>query len=278
MKGIILIDYGCSSYDQSLNSLPYCTNTVYDKPAILHTLENLRRKDLSSFIIIGKQRSIEVVMNLNTEIQSLGIEASYKINETNSFLEICKSFQTEVQDQNFVLLFGDTIVLEPLKEVIKETEPQASIFVAPATKEDQGPSLEIGKHNLLISIFGGETIEGSHVFRGLSIWDKSFTTHLEVLGQKNSSAEFIDLLDLYERKGLLTTSEEESVRPLGTPQALVNAQQIVQIKKEGSSKVINQSKKEAKVVIGMCLFNPGPYLKPCLQSLLSQEYNQFKIN
>lgn len=286
MKGVILAGGSNRQFSSSIKNSSKYLLPVFDKPMIYYSIETLKNSGIRDILIISDAEFIsDFVQTLGSGI-NFGVNFTYKIQNGHGgsahALTLAKDFS---EKENLAVIFADNIFENSFSDSVFYFQKGAQIF----TKKTENPSrfgiVETRSDESVRSIEEKPDFPKSNLAQtGFFLFDNQLFDFIEqVTPSKKGQLEITEVLHLYLEKNELKNSEISDMWIcIKSPEDLLEASILTQESSSSASKTkpLRPSKKTkdpSKITIGVLTHNSENYVKSCLNSLLTQDYENVEL-
>lgn len=213
MRGVIL----AGGTGTRLHPLTLVTNKhllpVYKKPMIYYPIETLRSVGIKEILIVTSGEHLGHFYRLLRTGEELGVELHYEIQEgndgTGAALLCAEEF---VKDDDFMVILGDNIVCEDIKQFVDDFEQEkdefkAKILIAKVEEPQKYGVVEFEGNKITRLVEKPENPFSNYVNTGLWICQSEMFSMLRSLKKSTRNEyETTDVLHQYAKEGKLTYS------------------------------------------------------------------------
>jgi glucose-1-phosphate thymidylyltransferase len=213
MKGILLAGGAGSRLHPTTKAISKHFMMVYDKPLIYYSISNLMLAGIKEVLLISSARDLAFYKNLLSQGESFGIRIEYAVQDSpNGIPEAFIIGESFIQNSDVALALGDNIFygtgFSSLLHSIKNSLHGSHIL----TKKVEDPN-RFGIANIVNGVI--ESLEekpqnsrSNLAITGLYFFDSTVSDRTKKLKfSDRGEYEIIDLLDSYNKDGLLSASE-----------------------------------------------------------------------
>lgn len=284
MKGVILAGGSNRQLFPSIKVSSKYLLPVFDKPMIYYSIETLKNSGIRDILIISDAQFIgDFVQVLGSGI-NFGVNFTYKIQNGHGgsahALNLAKDFS---EKQSLAVIFADNIFENSFSDAVFYFQKGAQIF----TKKSEHPSrfgvVETRNDGSVRSIEEKPSFPKSNLAQtGFFLFDNQLFDFIEqITPSKKGQLEITEILNLYLEKNELKNSEVSNLWIcIKSPEDLLEASILTQESSSASSQkktIAEKTKNPSKVTIGILTNNSENYIKPCLNSLLAQDYKNVEL-
>lgn len=292
MKGVILAGgtgsrlYPCTKVTNK-HLLP-----VFNKPMIYYPIETLKRSGIQDILIVSSPEHAGDFMQLLGSGSEFNVNFTYKIQDgAGGIAQALSLAQDFAAGEPIAAVLSDNIFEDDFSETVLKFKSGAQIFVKEVEDPQRFGVVEIREDGSVRSVEEKPAFPKSpYAQTGLFVYDSQvFDFIRKIEPSKRGELEITDVNNLYLEKNQLRASKFSGMwADAGTHESLLEANMLAatafdpeRVKLYRQAKVKkaqdNQDAVSPKVTIGILTHNSQKYLEPCLNSLLSQEYENLEI-
>jgi len=153
MKGVILADGSGTRLLPITREINKHLLPVYSKPMIFHPVEKLKEAGITDILIIVGHENAGGVLDLLGSGKEFGVKLTYKVqDEPRGIANALAAAEDFIENEKFIVLLGDNIFEENLKEAIEEfknSEAQAKVFLKQVENPQQFGVAEINENRII---------------------------------------------------------------------------------------------------------------------------------
>lgn len=204
MKGIILAGGSGTRLYPITRVISKQLVPIYDKPMIYYPLSVLMLADIREILVISNPEYIELYKKLLGNGHNIGMEISYKIQETPKGLADAFNVGADfIKKQKVALILGDNVFygtgLSSILDRIKRRETRATIFGYYVNNPKEFGVVEFDdKFNAISLEEKPENPKSNYAIPGLYFYDETLPEKMKILKpSKRGELEITDLNRLY---------------------------------------------------------------------------------
>ncbi len=285
MKGVILAGKNQTEEIVNIQGNIY-SSLIYDKTLIQHAVSTLKNSGVREIlIIIEKENWEETIKSIENNFDH-NIEITYKIQHkkggTAQALLLAENFSN---GGSLAVMQGNVLFENTFEDPIMMFKSGAVTTIK--TSDDSSHAIvELNTDGSIRSIEENPILAKSkHAEAGFYLFDNTlFETIKKLEPSKSGNLDITQINKAYLRKNNITIYKiPGTCIEINTSTDIVEAN-IIAHEANGANrtystarKQLNESENQAKISIGIALYNSSRYLIPCLQSLQKQTYKNYEI-
>ena len=258
---------------------------------IYYPIETLKQSGVREVLIISSPEHAGDFMQLLGSGVDFGVHFTYKIQDgAGGIAQALSLAEGFAGDDNIAVILSDNIFEDEFSEEVFYFQKGAQIFVKEVEDASRFGVAEIRKDGTVRSIEEKPDFPKSNLAQtGLYIYDnRVFDLIRQIQPSKRGELEITDVNNLYlEKKELKAIKINGMWIDAGTHDSLLeasilaqeafNPERIKQKERRTNAVEETQMNMTPKVTIGISTYNSEAYVKPCLESLLAQDYDNIEV-
>lgn len=290
MKGVILAGGTGSRLFPSTKVTNKHLLPVFDRPMIYYPIQTLKESGVRDILIITSAINAGDFLRLMGSGKELGVNLTFKVQDGSGgiaqALSLAESFAGR---DSIAMMLADNIFESDFSEDVMNFRSGARIFIKKVEDPERFGVVEVDDIGIVRSIEEKPTLPKSNTVQtGFFLYDaKVFDMIREIRPSDRGELEITDVNKLYLEQGNLSASEVHGMWcDAGTHESLLEASILaqeafdperVQIRKAERATMTAPESPMATVTVGVVTHNSEKYILPCIQSLLAQTHENFKI-
>ncbi len=290
MKGVILAGGAGSRLFPSTKVTNKHLLPVFDRPMIYYPIQTLKDSGVRDILIITSALNAGDFLRLMGSGKELGVSLTFKIQDGSGgiaqALSLAESF---AGGDSIAMILADNIFESDFSEDVMNFHSGARIFIKQVEDPERFGVVEVDDIGIVRSIEEKPTLPKSNTVQtGFFLYDaKVFDMIREIRPSDRGELEITDVNKLYLEGGTLSASEVLGMWcDAGTHESLLEASILaqeafdperVQLRRAERAIMNAPENPTATVTIGVVLHNSEKYVVPCIQSLLAQTHENFKV-
>jgi len=289
MKGVILAGgtgsrlYPCTKVTNK-HLLP-----VYNKPMIHYPIETLKGSGVNEILVISSPEHAGDFMQLLGSGSDINVNFTYKIQDGAGGIAQALSLAEDFANgESLAVILSDNIFEDTFEDDVMLFKQGAQIFVKQVEDPARFGVVELKDDDTVRSIEEKPSFPKSdYAQTGLYLYDNQVFDYIrQVQPSKRGELEITDVNNLYLEKRQLKARRFMGMwADAGTHDSLLEANILAHEAFSGETLRRDRPKTEAsmlpsvspKVTVGLLTCNSEGYVAPCLDSLLSQDYENLEI-
>lgn len=289
MKGVILAGgtgsrlYPCTKVTNK-HLLP-----VYNKPMVHYPIETLKDSGVNEILVISSPEHAGDFMQLLGSGADLNVSFTYKIQDGAGGIAQALSLAEDFANgESLAVILSDNIFEDSFADDVMRFKQGAQIFVKEVEDPGRFGVVELKEDDSVRSIEEKPTFPKSNFAQtGLYLYDNQVFEYIkQIQPSKRGELEITDVNNLYLNKNQLKARRFVGMwADAGTHDSLLEANILAheafsgetmrreKIKIDG----VSLTSVSPKVTVGLLTCNSEHYLEPCLNSILSQDYENLEI-
>lgn len=280
MKGVILAGGSGSRLMPNTKVTNKHLLPVYDKPMIYYAIETLLRAGIRDILILPGKEQAGAFTQLLGSGSEFNANFTYRVQESASGLAYAVGLaQPFVQNDNFMVVFGDNIILDDLSSEVAAFKDGAKVFLTKVHDPSRHGIAEL-QGDRVVSIIEKPTNPPSDwAVVGAYLYDsRAFELIRTLTPSARGELEITDLNNKYIASGTMQAAFlKEPWFDAGTHESLVEAASAIRDMHRPVERIRVATSHAPKVAAGVILSNSRPYLSKFFETLRAQDYQNLEL-
>ncbi len=261
---------------------------VYNKPMIYYPIETLKRSGINDILIISSPEHAGDFMQLLGSGADFNVNFTYKIQDgAGGIAQALSLAENFANSDNVAVILSDNIFEDDFGDDVLYFKQGAQIFVKEVEDSARFGVVELREDGTVRSIEEKPSFPKSNFAQtGFYLYDSQvFDFIRQIQPSKRGELEITDVNRLYLEKNQLKARAFGGMwADAGTHESLLEANILTyeafngttpKLRRTESTVIENQY--SSKVTIGLLTCNSEKYIKPCLDSLMAQDYENVEV-
>ena len=261
---------------------------VYNKPMIYYPIETLKNSGINDILVISSPEHAGDFMQLLGSGADLNVNFTYRIQDGAGGIAQALSLAEDfARGESLAVILSDNIFEDSFADDVFRFKHGAQIFVKEVEDAGRFGVVELKEDDRVRSIEEKPSFPKSNFAQtGFYLYDNQVFDYIrQIQPSKRGELEITDVNNLYLEKNQLMARRFLGMwADAGTHDSLLEANILAHeafsgetMRRERTTTETARPSVSPKVSIGLLTCNSEKYIKPCLDSLLAQDYENVEI-